>query len=967
MQKKFTVLLILLYLSVGSLFAQQIPGAAPGFTTDNASPGFQQGVISSQIEKSLLKPADFVFATTSYTFSDLIVFSYFDNTTFNFFNSAGELIGTTTLNNDEYYAFTSGAGVYRVEGSNSFTLLVGDPVSNYVMGYFAVDESGRALSTRLNTYMPLAYGYAHFILFGYEDGTEFTIRDLSSGNTIAAGILNEGEHFQLDDYYGVFLGVRSSKPVSALSYGDQGYFVPATNGLFTGTQFYGFSGYVGGWPNGIIITAYSDNTTYTVTNSTTQEVISSGTLNEGEVAYDIIYEDTYWEVETSNNATVCNTPYAYYSGSYYYLTRQVDESGRGIGTNFYTPVIPGDYNIFSYEDGNEITVYDPNTESNVWTGTLNEGEGYYFYSTKTVYHVTGTKNLSIISSFGGAAGADFMPLNFALGLPDLAVSASDIVLLPDTETRNAGDPITIKTTVHNYGFATAKNVGIRLFDGDPDGGIPISAVMYVDSIQAGSSYTFSFDWTVPTNPAYHAIYAQIDPNDVVVESNGSNNIAYKFVIPNDDLLPPISVSVSSISSIKVEDSVPQTTSFSVTASLFNTGGVEATNVTATINLPSGLSLVEGNATTEFGNMQANGGDYTVWPIHVDNLPAGDVFFYTITVDADNAPAKIIERMIQINKLDPPDLGISLVQNSAFTMFAEIFMTTDIPLMAPPEVTASLGESSADLTVNDISLYNYGCKVYFTASGTIHLSVDAISVFGPDASFEKDFGVQLLKPGEETLAYSPDGDVSLFIPADAIRDEMFMTIFKSDIIRNESGMFEGSEIQFGPTDYVSDKEFVLTFKYDELIKNQVYDESRLKVYYRSATGWVEQETYIDKTNKELVINTSKLGTYKLGEGSVITSVMPQNFVLNQNYPNPFNPVTEIEFTLANKVPQNTELIVYNSLGQKLNTLFSGNYSFGTFKVRWDGTNSSGQKVSSGVYFYQLVSGDQVVSKKMILIK
>ncbi|MGD9900340.1 MAG: FlgD immunoglobulin-like domain containing protein, partial [Calditrichaceae bacterium] len=178
---------------------------------------------------------------------------------------------------------------------------------------------------------------------------------------------------------------------------------------------------------------------------------------------------------------------------------------------------------------------------------------------------------------------------------------------------------------------------------------------------------------------------------------------------------------------------------------------------------------------------------------------------------------------------------------------------------------------------------------------------------------------------------------------------------------------GSEIQFGPTDFVSDKQFVLTFKYDELLRNQVFSESKLKVFYRSAGGWVEQETYIDKTNKELVINTSKLGTYKLGEGSVITSVMPQNFVLNQNYPNPFNPVTEIEFTLANKVPQNTELIVYNSLGQKLNTLFSGKYSFGTFKVRWDGTNSSGQKVSSGVYFYQLVSGDQVVSKKMILIK
>jgi flagellar hook assembly protein FlgD len=63
----------------------------------------------------------------------------------------------------------------------------------------------------------------------------------------------------------------------------------------------------------------------------------------------------------------------------------------------------------------------------------------------------------------------------------------------------------------------------------------------------------------------------------------------------------------------------------------------------------------------------------------------------------------------------------------------------------------------------------------------------------------------------------------------------------------------------------------------------------------------------------------------------------------------------------------KLSVYNTLGQRVNTLVDENRSVGEYSVQWDGKNESGSSVASGVYFYQLEVGDFVSSKKMVILK
>jgi len=94
-------------------------------------------------------------------------------------------------------------------------------------------------------------------------------------------------------------------------------------------------------------------------------------------------------------------------------------------------------------------------------------------------------------------------------------------------------------------------------------------------------------------------------------------------------------------------------------------------------------------------------------------------------------------------------------------------------------------------------------------------------------------------------------------------------------------------------------------------------------------------------------------------------LPSKYALQQNYPNPFNPSTEIKFS----VPQTSavKLVVYNSLGQEVRTLFAGQVEQGTQVVRWDGRDNHGNTLASGMYIYRMTAGSFTQSYKMMLLK
>ncbi len=108
-----------------------------------------------------------------------------------------------------------------------------------------------------------------------------------------------------------------------------------------------------------------------------------------------------------------------------------------------------------------------------------------------------------------------------------------------------------------------------------------------------------------------------------------------------------------------------------------------------------------------------------------------------------------------------------------------------------------------------------------------------------------------------------------------------------------------------------------------------------------------------------------------EGIDEEPLLPETFELFQNYPNPFNPITNIKFTIGaaedGALTQRATLDIYNILGQRVTTLVDDNLPTGQYQTEWDATSERGQRVSTGVYFYRLVVGQNSQAKKMLLIK
>ena len=96
----------------------------------------------------------------------------------------------------------------------------------------------------------------------------------------------------------------------------------------------------------------------------------------------------------------------------------------------------------------------------------------------------------------------------------------------------------------------------------------------------------------------------------------------------------------------------------------------------------------------------------------------------------------------------------------------------------------------------------------------------------------------------------------------------------------------------------------------------------------------------------------------------SNIPTENF-LYQNYPNPFNGQSIISFNLI--TGGSAKLSIYDILGRQIKILVDDNLSAGKYSFNWDGTNGSGRKISSGVYFYELKTSSFSQKRKMILLQ
>ncbi len=160
--------------------------------------------------------------------------------------------------------------------------------------------------------------------------------------------------------------------------------------------------------------------------------------------------------------------------------------------------------------------------------------------------------------------------------------------------------------------------------------------------------------------------------------------------------------------------------------------------------------------------------------------------------------------------------------------------------------------------------------------------------------------------------------------------------------------------------------------DEVLSNfEVIDINRTTGFnailndYAGRIVYIAFRHYNSPLPSRLLIDNFKILSSLSPATTTETLVSESKTRLLGNYPNPFNPETRINFEIENE--EDVRLEIFNIKGQKVKTLLSNKLEKGIHQIIWQGKDDLGHQVSSGIYFYRLKAGKNLLTKKMMLLK
>ncbi|MBN2288923.1 MAG: T9SS type A sorting domain-containing protein [Candidatus Glassbacteria bacterium] len=164
-----------------------------------------------------------------------------------------------------------------------------------------------------------------------------------------------------------------------------------------------------------------------------------------------------------------------------------------------------------------------------------------------------------------------------------------------------------------------------------------------------------------------------------------------------------------------------------------------------------------------------------------------------------------------------------------------------------------------------------------------------------------------------------------------------------------------------------------------IMNQTCPGSSVLLASAGQDGYLEVSRIADLTREEIDYVEQMMSRMDLTEeqeaafrvalyGKAAAASLPKAFALGQNSPNPFNPATTISYSVPEgQSAVRVRLEVFDIRGRLVQVLVDEAREAGTYHVLWDGTDSGGRHLASGVYLYRIHSGEFVKTRKMVLLK
>ena len=219
--------------------------------------------------------------------------------------------------------------------------------------------------------------------------------------------------------------------------------------------------------------------------------------------------------------------------------------------------------------------------------------------------------------------------------------------------------------------------------------------------------------------------------------------------------------------------------------------------------------------------------------------------------------------------------------------------------------------------------------------------------------------------EPTQPHAPNGETRVDIIF-RIKDDISGYAKTNMLLRDPQGVthfFRHYDVDF----------WDIYFSRDPKVYETYHKTIILPVGSAPGTWGLAEMSVHDKAQNTLRADFTEIVRFDVEEGAPaapIIASLPDNTQLHPNFPNPFNPETWIPYQLANA--SDVQITIYDTRGILIRTLALGHQSAGYYTGRsraayWDGRNGLGERVASGVYFYELKTGEISPIRKMVILK
>jgi len=338
------------------------------------------------------------------------------------------------------------------------------------------------------------------------------------------------------------------------------------------------------------------------------------------------------------------------------------------------------------------------------------------------------------------------------------------------------------------------------------------------------------------------------------------------------------------------------------------------------------------------------------------------YCYFRLVDFSIPLQPIIGDSIYFPQLNYTNSKLSVINDSTMYLFDGDWFIFDID---------ASGLSLVDSVISENYIYDD-----FYKSDSITVAYAKVGTVEDKANLFFDYG-------DRNPTYITTIETNIRIKSCIIVDQYLAISVGDDYLYEETGLVEIYDISDPYHPYLVQTHEVpnyITFMEADSQYIYMLDYLAVKAFNRNALPTLEMidSLYFGDFCEGLFVSDSILyaagnmgGLYIIGNGS--QSEINNNpfnrasntYTLSSAFPNPFN----LECTISFQIPrtEKVKIAVYNVLGQRVAVLADAVYSAGNHSVVWNGRNSGGGNLSSGIYFYQIQAGEFVRTQKMALLK